>query len=138
MKNIEGGTEREQNVVTDSVNKLKEILTEFRMNEALIGRELNEAVRKARMVKRILGQCPVCQSGNLMVLYSKKSGKRFVGCTNFSKGLCDASFPLPQPPHEIKILRKTCKNCSWPVIAVRSKSRRYWNLCLNPDCPNKK
>jgi len=138
MDNIERGAERERGVLEDSVNKLRAILAEFRMSEEQIGLELSDAVRKAHMEKLLVGQCPMCETGNLVVLFSRKTGKRFVGCTNFSKGLCNAAFPLPQPPYKIKLLRKTCKTCSWPVIAVRSRGRRFWNLCLNPSCPTKK
>lgn len=137
MENIERGTEREKNVLEDSVNGLRTILFEFRTNEEEIGRELSDAVQKARMEKLTVGQCPVCKTGNLIVIHSAKTGKRFVGCTNFSKGLCSTSFPLPQPPYRIKLLRKTCKACSWPVISVGSRGRRFWNLCLNPNCPAK-
>ncbi len=137
MEKIEQGTERKRDVVEDSINKLKTILTEFKTNEEQIGLELADAVKKARMVELIIGKCPVCKTGDLMILFSRKTGKRFAGCTNFSKGFCNSALPLPQPPYRIKPLRKTCKTCSWPVIAVSSRSRRFWNLCLNPSCPMK-
>ncbi|MFH0896762.1 MAG: DNA topoisomerase I [Candidatus Bathyarchaeota archaeon] len=138
MEKIESGVEREGNVIEDSVNELRTILTEFKANEEQIGLELSDAVKKVQMEKIVIGQCPICKTGNLLVLSSRKTGKRFAGCTNFSKGLCSAAFPLPQPPYRIKLLRKICKTCSWPLIAVSSKGRRLWNLCLNSNCPTKK
>jgi DNA topoisomerase-1 len=137
MNNIEMGSENEWNVIQDTVNTLRDVLTQLQLHEEKIGHELSEAVKHSRMEKRIVGPCPICKTGSLIVLTSSKSGKRFVGCTNFQKNLCDASFPLPQPPYQITILRRPCRSCSWPLIAVRSKGRRTWNLCLNSACPTK-
>ena len=137
MENIEQGEEREKSVLEESVNGLSAILFEFKENEDEIGRELSDTVQKARMEKLTVGQCPICKTGRLVVIHSAKTGKRFIGCTNFGRELCSASFPLPQPPYRIKRLRKTCKACAWPVISVGSKGRPFWNLCLNPNCPTK-
>jgi DNA topoisomerase-1 len=137
MNNIEAGTEKERNVIQDTVNTLQDILTQLKLHEEKIGHELSDAVKQSRMEKHIIGSCPVCKTGSLIVLTSSKSGKRFVGCTNFRKNLCDASFPLPQPPYQINILRRSCRSCSWPMIAIRSQGKRTWNLCLNPACPTK-
>ena len=137
MDNIEQGKERERDVLEDGVDKLRTILADFKINEEQIGWELSDAVRKARMESLVVGQCPICNTGKLIVLFSKKTGKRFVGCTNYSKGLCNATFPLPQPPYRISLTRRKCGVCSWPVIAVGSRGRRFWNLCLNPNCPRK-
>ncbi len=137
MENIERGKEQEKSVLEDSADSLQTALLAFRDREEEIGCDLGEAVQRARVEKLTVGQCPICKTGSLIVIHSAKTGKRFVGCTNFSKGLCKTSFPLPQPPYIIKLLRKTCKVCTWPQIAVRSRGKRFWNLCLNPDCPTK-
>lgn len=136
IENIENGKEHEKDIVADGIEKLMSILVEFKMNEGQIGQELSEAIQKSRTESSIIGQCPICNTGSLIVLFSKKTGKRFVGCTNFSKGLCNAAFPLPQPPYNISLPKKRCGTCSWPIITV-SRNRRYWSLCLNPNCPNK-
>ena len=137
MDNIEKGTEGGRDVVEDSVDQLKTILQEFKAKERQIGLELSDALRKARIEKSIVGRCPICKTGDLLVLHSTRTGKRFVGCTNFSKGICTATFPLPQRPYQISLPKRTCKVCSWPVVSVRSRGKRFWNLCLNPDCPTK-
>ena len=138
MEKIEKGTDTKNDVLNDSIHKLKTILTQFRQSEDQIGLELREAVRKSRMEKLIIGQCPSCKTGSLIVLHSKKTGKRFAGCTNFSEDLCNSAFPLPQPPYKIKLLRKTCRICAWPIIKVSSSGTRFWDLCLNAKCPTKK
>jgi DNA topoisomerase-1 len=84
--------------------------------------------------RMILGSCPVCKEGKLWVVRSRKSGKRFVGCTNYEKG-CRASAPLPQKG-SIKTAARPCGTCGWPVVYVRL-GRRPWKLCVNDRCPRK-
>jgi ssDNA-binding Zn-finger/Zn-ribbon topoisomerase 1 len=71
-----------------------------------------------------------------MIIRSKKTRKRFVGCTNFFEGKCNTSFPLPQTG-TIKPLATPCKACGYPVIKVLINPKQPWNLCLNPNCPAK-
>ncbi len=137
MNLIEEGKLRKSLVLLDSIRKLKPILEGMRIKEKEIGSMLNEAVRKARLAERTVGSCPMCETGNLIIIVSKKTGKRFVGCSNWRKGLCNTSFPLPQKPHTVTTLRKKCPICGWPRVLVRSKSKRYWTLCLNQNCPQK-
>jgi DNA topoisomerase-1 len=137
MNNIEAGYEKQRKVIQDTIITLQDVLSELKQHEEPIGYELSEAVKQSRLEKQVIGPCPICKTGRLIVLTSNTSGKRFVGCTNFRKNLCTASFPLPQPPYRIKILNRSCRSCSWPMIAVRSPHKRTWNLCLNPTCPTK-
>ncbi|MFQ6075716.1 MAG: DNA topoisomerase I [Candidatus Bathyarchaeia archaeon] len=137
MEMIERGEGRKEDVLVEAVGRLKPILEKLKFLEEEIGRELSEGVRKARLEERIIGPCPTCKTGNLIILFSRRTGKRFAGCTNFSRGLCTTSFPLPQPPHSVKPTGNTCKACGYPMVRVRSRGRRPWNLCLNPDCPRK-
>jgi len=81
-----------------------------------------------------LGPCPVCKDGELRVVRSRKSGKRFVGCTRYSEG-CRASAPLPQRG-AIRATPKPCSGCGWPVVYVKF-GRRPWRLCVNDRCPRK-
>ena len=45
--------------------------------------------------KKGLVQCPVCKLGELMVIRSRTTRKRFMGCSNYYGG-CKASSPLLQ------------------------------------------
>jgi len=65
---------------------------------------------------------------------SRKSGKRFVGCSNYSTG-CRASAPLPQ--RGALRVSAPCRRCSWPVVYVKT-GRFPWKLCVNPNCPSKR
>jgi len=136
MEKIQVNGEKRENVLFEAVTILKPILEEFKNKEAEIGEALSEAIRKARIQERIIGQCPNCGTGQLMILYSRKTKKRFIGCTNYFKGICKTSFPLPQRG-TLKPTGNQCKECGWPTIQVRIKGKRPWNLCFNPDCPLK-
>jgi len=136
MNKIQIGSEKRTNVLLEVVDLLKPITEELKSEEKKIGEQLSTAVRKAEIEERIIGTCPVCNTGQLMILYSRKTGKRFVGCTNYFQKKCNASFPLPQTGF-ITPLHKNCKACGWPTLLVRTKGRRLWTLCLNPKCPLK-
>jgi DNA topoisomerase-1 len=137
MENVRAGIENRRSVLVDAVDRLKPMLEELKRREERLGEELSKAVKKGRMEERIVGGCPTCGTGELLILYSRKTGKRFIGCTNFFKGLCKTSFPLPQKG-TVKSLRSECTACGWPLIEVRARGRRAWRLCFNPDCARKK
>jgi DNA topoisomerase-1 len=136
MDEIQAKNEKRKNVLLGAVEILKLVTAELKSKEKIIGEQLSNALKKARFEERIIGICPICHDGKLMILYSKKTGKRFIGCTNYFKGQCKASFPLPQRGMIIP-LGKNCRGCSWPIVQIRSRERRPWTLCFNPKCPLK-
>ena len=136
MDQIYQGQVTKEAVVKEAVEILKPVTLELKEKEAVIGASLSQAIQKLRLDERTIGKCPKCQSGKLVVLRSKKTGKRFVGCTNYFEQKCDAAYPLPQ-----KGVIKTsgvCKICGCPTIRVFMGSRTPWCLCLNTNCPSKK
>jgi len=137
MEKIEKGLDEKRAVLGYNVKKLETILLKFKQNEEIIGNSIVGAIKKGTLEKQVIGACPVCAKGKLVVVRSRTTGKRFAGCSNFSEGLCNAAFPLPQFQYKIKLKRKICKICSWPMITV-SSGKRFWDLCLNPACPKKK
>ncbi|MEM0357656.1 MAG: DNA topoisomerase I [Candidatus Bathyarchaeia archaeon] len=136
MDKIQANLEKRENVLSDVIEILKPVVEELKSKEKIIGEQLSKAVRKARLEERIIGQCPICGTGTLMVLYSRKTGKRFIGCTNYFKKKCNAAFPLPQRGF-VRPLGKKCPKCGWPTVHIRIKGKRPWNLCFNPGCPSK-
>lgn len=135
MQRIQDGEEKKQAVLKQATAILMQVLTQIKENEAAVGEELSHALDKARLEKKKIGVCPKCR-GELVVVRSKKTGKRFVGCTNYFKGTCDAAYPLPQNGL-IKPLDNACKACGSPVVAVYIRGRRPWRLCINPGCTSK-
>ncbi len=136
MDKIQTNMEKRENVLLDAIEILKPVVEELKDKEKPIGEKLSNAIKKARLEERIVGQCPICGTGTLMILYSRKTGKRFIGCTNYFKKLCNAAFPLPQRG-TVRPLGRNCRGCGWPTVQVRIKGRRPWNLCFNPECPLK-
>ncbi|MEM2092818.1 MAG: DNA topoisomerase, partial [Candidatus Bathyarchaeia archaeon] len=136
MDKIQAKLERRENVILEAIEILKPVVEKLKTKETAIGEQLSYAIKKARIEERTIGTCPVCGNGLLMVLYSRKTGKRFVGCTNFFKGLCRASFPLPQKG-SVTPSGKTCRECGWPTVQVKIRGKRPWMLCFNPKCPSR-
>ncbi len=137
MDQIQKGCKSKEEVLTQVIEIIKPIASELKENEDKIGSILSQALRKSRFGEKASVNCPVCREGKLLVLRSKKTGKRFVGCTNFFEKKCKASFPLPQTG-SVKFLRTACKNCGWPIIRVLIKPKVKWDLCLNFECPSKR
>jgi DNA topoisomerase-1 len=134
MEKIQTQNENRDNVLAKAIQTLKPMLDVFKENERKIGETLSEAIKKSRMQERVVGNCPVCNTGKLMILYSRKTRKRFIGCTNYFQNLCRTSFPLPQRG-TVKPVGKNCRACGWPVLQVRIYGKRSWTLCFNPQCP---
>ncbi|MEM3783559.1 MAG: DNA topoisomerase I [Candidatus Bathyarchaeia archaeon] len=136
MEKIQTNMEKRENVLLDAIEILKPVVEELKDKEKTIGEQLSNAIKRARLEERIVGQCPICGTGTLMILYSRKTGKRFIGCTNYFKKLCSTAFPLPQRG-TVRPIGRNCRGCGWPTVQIRIKGRRPWNLCFNPECPLK-
>jgi DNA topoisomerase I len=136
MEQIQLKQETKQNVLQDTVEILKPVTSALKEKQAQIGAQLGQTIKQKRLEDRTIGKCPKCHTGNLVILHSKKTGKRFVGCTNFFEGKCNNTFPLPQTG-TIKPTATPCRACGYPIIKVLINPKLPWNLCLNPACPAK-
>ena len=137
MEAIQQGKETKQNVLQNALETLKIITAEIKDKEAAIGAQLSRAVQKAQLDERTIGSCTNCQGGKLVILHWRKTGKRFVGCTNYFGGKCNTAYPLPQTG-TVKPLLGACRTCGSPIVAVYSHGRKPWRLCLNTKCPSKR
>ena len=87
--------------------------------------------------KNGLVQCPQCKFGELMVIRSKTTRKRFMGCSNFHGG-CKASSPLLQKA-KLRATKKPCIICQWPMIIFRYSRKQKWiKQCSNFSCKSRK
>jgi len=77
-----------------------------------------------------LVECPQCHLGKLMVIRSRKTKKRFIGCSNYYNG-CRASSPLIQRGM-LCTTKIPCKFCAWPIILFRYSIKQKWTR----QCPN--
>ncbi|MCJ8305759.1 MAG: DNA topoisomerase [Nitrosopumilus sp.] len=87
--------------------------------------------------KNGLVQCPQCKIGELMVIRSRATRKRFMGCSNFYGG-CKASSPLLQKA-KLRATKKPCEICKWPMIIFRySRNQKWTKQCGNFNCESRK
>ncbi|MGP8126027.1 MAG: DNA topoisomerase I [Nitrososphaerales archaeon] len=135
IEGVEGEARGDAELVRGTVRSIAEQLVELRANEDVVGREIDAALVATVAASYVLGPCPVCRSGRLMMIRSRKTKKRFVGCSNYSLG-CRASAPLPQRG-TVETTPKACPRCSWPVVRIMG-GRTPWRLCVNPHCPAKR
>ena len=133
MEQIQNNRMNRETVLAEVVEQLKPQLEQFKENEERIGESLTKAIKRAQTQERIVGKCPNCGTGDLAIIYSRTTRKRFIGCTNYFKGICKTSFPLPQRG-TVKPTKSNCKACGWPQVLVWLRSKRPWNLCFNPNC----
>ena len=135
LEAVESGAETEGEILRETVRSIANQLAELGTEEDVLGKELGTALMRTAAKVPALGRCPVCKTGELRVIRSKTTGKRFVGCSNYPS-ICRASAPLPQRG-AVRATPKPCERCSWPIIYVGG-GRRPWRLCVNPDCPGRK
>ena len=84
-----------------------------------------------------LVECPECKTGQLLIIKSHTTKKRFIGCTNYYNG-CKASSPLLQKAM-LKATKIKCNFCSWPTIFFRfSRKQKCQKQCGNIKCTSRK
>lgn len=135
LEEVEGGSRGEATLLRETVKSIADQLAELNANEEAVGREIDSALMSTVAKSSVLGKCPVCKTGELRIIRSKATKKRFVGCSNYPSG-CRASAPLPQRG-TVKATSKACERCSWPVVYVMGGGRP-WRLCVNLACPGKR
>jgi hypothetical protein len=87
--------------------------------------------------KNGLVECPECRLGQLMVIRSRTTRKRFMGCSNFYGG-CKASSPLLQKAR-LRATKMACEVCEWPMVIFRySRNQKWKKQCSNFNCDSRK
>lgn len=117
----------------------KEIIQYFDVNGYLSwsSKEKKYFILGTNSPKNGLVQCPHCKLGQLMVIRSKTTRKRFIGCSNFYGG-CKASSPLLQKA-KLRATKKSCEECKWPIIIFRySRNQKWTKQCSNFNCITRK
>ena len=130
--------EREEKVLNKAKKAIIQIVDKFEKEEKEIGTELMEAqaiLIKEERVKNTLCMCPKCQSGNLIINYSKKTRKHFIACDSYPK--CKNTYSLP-PNGIFKKTEKNCESCGFPLLMSLRKGKKPWIFCFNPECKTNK
>ena len=136
MEKIQSGELKEEEALSQVISFLNPLLQEFKSMETTIGKELYQALQNSTKESLKIGTCPACKTGELTIIRSRKTGKRFIGCTNYPSGTCNFSAPIPQSGI-IQATGKGCQTCGFPTILVRYKGKRVWRLCINTKCESK-
>ena len=137
MNSIRENCEKRGKMISENADKVKKIVQGLKDRENEIGERLTQAIRRGATKEETIGACPTCGEGTLFIVRSRSTCKRFLGCTNYFKGICKTSFPLPQNGI-ITRSRRNCKSCGWPTLRVQTKPKRFWTLCFNPQCSRKR
>jgi len=150
IESISSGKMSEVDFLARTSGPLSLALSAIHSNALQLGSEFSESEsepepRKRRVLSGLrsrtnvaLGKCPVCNSGHLHAIVSPKTGKRFLGCTNFRNG-CRASAPLPRKG-TIKSTGNACTACGWPQLSItfaRKNLSSPWKICPNMNCPSR-
>ena len=136
MEAIQTKNQDRESALAHARKDLLELLNRFQEQEKEIGNALVAGLQRFWKEKQELGICPKCNEGKLIVIRSPKTGKRFVGCSNYKEKKCDQTFPLPQKG-EIRPLDKKCEYCGYQMFSVVSP-RRKWETCVNwTKCPGR-
>ena len=134
---------RSQNMVRPTkkkINDLKNELTQYLDSNGY----LSYSAKKRKYI--ILGtnspkdgivECPQCKIGQLMIIRSPITKKRFIGCSNYNNG-CKASSPLLQKAR-LRATKTKCEFCKWPIVIFRYNRKQKWaKQCSNFKCKSRK
>jgi DNA topoisomerase-1 len=136
MEDIQQGKTDRETVLAKIKADLLVILEDFKKRESQIGEDLVKGLQRYWKDTEELGTCQKCGDGILRIVQSPKTGKRFVGCSNYKEGKCDQTYPLPQKG-TITPLEKMCPYCDHQMIKVIS-GKRVWETCINwTQCPGR-
>ena len=136
LEGIETGMIPDKNVIAKAVDTLETAIMKIKASELLIGQELNDAVEKTSKDSSIVGVCPICKCGKLLIIKSLKSRKRFIACSQYRMTGCSASAPLPQTGKLMKS-KYACSICRWPIMIRIFGRNKPWKFCVNSKCESK-
>jgi DNA topoisomerase I len=133
-----GLNEKKDVVVGKATRLITDISKEFKAKELEIGKGILGGLTESREIENqnnTIIACPTCKKGNLRIMFSRKSMRSFIGCSNYPE--CKQTYSLP-PNSLIKKSDKICPDCNYPRLLSIKKGKRPWDFCFNPECPDNK
>lgn len=124
MDRIAEGQIKENAVLEDSREMLKQVFSELDKNKDKIVDSLQAGLRE----DKIIGNCSAC--GNELMIRRSKRGSRFIGCSNYPN--CTFSLPLPKSG-QIIVTDKICETHGLHHIRIINAGKRAWDLGC-PQC----
>ncbi|HEX5921944.1 MAG TPA: DNA topoisomerase I [Nitrososphaeraceae archaeon] len=133
IKRIEDG-DLEMIDIRKYLEKSLEIaLNKIKKNELAIGDEIKNGLNESENGTSI-GKCPKCHIGEMILIKSRKSDKRFIACSAYRVTGCKAIAPVPQEGN-IKGSNSIC-SCGWPILSIIFNRKKIWTICVNRVCPD--
>jgi len=133
---LQSSESTEQEIAEQILSSLRSSMKNLRKVENLDWTDLTLSSESTNL-KGSLGSCPTCKTGKLQLIRSVKTGKRFIGCSNFAKG-CRTSSPAP-PRGQIRSTGRLCPSCGWPnIFFTFSRSTKRIESCANFFCSSRK
>jgi DNA topoisomerase-1 len=131
LNRIELGKVECKDVVTEAMDQLGPLIGRLKVREDEIGKELDAAIREVRLQEITLKvSCPSCGLP-LRIVRSKRTKKRFIGCSGLWTNGCRFSLPLPQFG-TLKLVARFCQKCGFQLVKVRAGKRKPLISC--PRC----
>lgn len=134
--NMTAQLETDMDLIAEGKKTLDETVKESRelLQQAIVELDkkkdqIKSTIDGAHRTQYFLGRCPKC--GKDLVIKTSRKQKRFVACTGFPE--CRNTYPIPQKGLVNKT-DKICKKCQTPVVRIKSKGKRPWEMCLDPTC----
>jgi DNA topoisomerase-1 len=131
IKGVEEGELDMINLQKYLENSLMNPLNKIKINEMAIGSDIKN-VLVVTEDKRSFGKCPKCQVGNMTLIKSNKTNKRFLACSKFRITGCRTIALVPR----FGLIKKSnivC-NCGWPILSVMFKRKSALKTCVNRSC----
>ncbi|MEK6818468.1 MAG: DNA topoisomerase, partial [Nanoarchaeota archaeon] len=129
----------EKRIIEETKRIITDISKDFKTKEKEIGASIMKGIEVQRETQKEnskIMRCLKCNIGDLRIIYSKKTSRSFIGCSNYPN--CKQTFSLP-PQSLIKRTEEDCPECRFPKLLSIKKGRKPWKFCFNPECPaNKK
>lgn len=123
MDLVYNGKKDREEVEEEAKKFLAEVLKDFKKNEKKIGKKLLDGLITAREAERRIGTCPNCKTGELRIIFSRFTKKRFVGCSSYFRcAKCGFTRPACKCICEICGQPKGKCKCSW-------KDKKWYPTC---------
>jgi DNA topoisomerase I len=130
MEQIRENKKDSKIILSEAAKVITKICAEFRANKQEIGDLLGDAFVETKAKQTTLCTCPKCKKGQMRVITSRKTRKRFLACNEYPK--CKTTWGMPQKG-KFSLLNSNCK-CGTPFVNFYTRGKKPWRLCLNPDC----
>jgi DNA topoisomerase-1 len=108
-------------------------LNKIKINELAIGDEIKNGLNISEN-RTSIGKCPKCHVGEMILIRSRKSNKRFIACSEYRLTGCKAIASVPQ----VGVIQRSNSICScgWPILRVIFNRKKIWTICVNRVCPD--